>query len=87
MEIYMATNTQDAGNQMGAGLYLSVRKQIRSWSWRWNKKKLTEVSKREMESPWADVAEWLRAAHSLLDEKTVELTGRADGPNHVAAIE
>lgn len=60
----MATNTQDAGNQ--------TQKQIRPWSWRWNKKKLAEVSEREMESPWAGVAEWLRAAHSLLDEKAAE---------------
>ena len=68
----MTTNTQDAGNQMGAGLYLRVRKQIQSWSWRWNNNKLIEVSEREMESPWAGVAEWLRAAHSLLDEKAAK---------------
>ena len=74
----MVTNTQDAGNQIGAGFYLSVRKQIQSWSWRWNKKKLTELSEREMESPWAGVAEWLRAAHSLLDDKTVELARNPD---------
>ncbi|HEY2912534.1 MAG TPA: hypothetical protein VGK21_04190 [Candidatus Angelobacter sp.] len=78
----MATNTQDAGNQMGAGLYVRVRKQIRSWSWRWsqgwNTKKLTEVSEREIGSPWAGVAEWLRTAHSLLDEQTVEMTRSSD---------
>lgn len=72
MEICMTTNTQDAGNQMGAGLYLRVRKQIQSWSWRWNKKKLGEVSEHEVESPWTGVAEWLRAAHSLLDEKAAK---------------
>lgn len=68
----MTTHTQDAGNQMGAGLYVRVRTQIRSWSWRWSKKKPTEVSEREMESPWAGVAEWLRVAHSLLDEKAAK---------------
>ncbi|HEY2360774.1 MAG TPA: hypothetical protein VGK36_06650 [Candidatus Angelobacter sp.] len=83
----MATNTQDAGNQMGAGLYLSVRKQIRSWSWRWNNKKLTEVSEREMESPWAGVAEWLRAAHSLLDEQTAEMTRSGDRSRQVPVSE
>jgi hypothetical protein len=61
---------------MDAELYLRVRKQIRSWSWSWswiwNKKKLTEVSEAEMERPWAGVAEWLRAAHSLLDEKAAK---------------
>ena len=67
----MTTHTQDAGNQTGTGLYLRVRTQIRSWSWRWNKKK-TEVSEREIESPWAGVAEWLRVAHSLLDEKAAK---------------
>ena len=72
MEKFMTTNTQDAVNQMGAGLYLRVRKQIQSWSWRWNKKTLAEVSEREMESPWAGVAEWLRAAHSMLDEKAAK---------------
>lgn len=74
----MAINTQDAGNEMDTDLYLRARKQIRSWSWPWSaswgrgKKKLTEVSEREMERPWAGVAEWLRVAHSLLDEKTAK---------------
>jgi hypothetical protein len=70
----MVTKTQDAGNAMDAELYLRVRKQIRSWSWSWiwNKKKLTEVSKAEAERPWANVAEWLRVAHSLLDEKAAK---------------
>jgi len=60
----VATNTQDAGSQ--------TQKQIGSWSWRWNTKKPTEVSEREIEQPWAGVAEWLRAAHSLLDEKAAK---------------
>ena len=78
MEIQMTTHTQDAGNQMGAGLYVRFRKQIQAWSWRWNTNKLTEASEREMESPWAGVAEWLRAAHSLLDDKTVEMARNSD---------
>jgi hypothetical protein len=74
----MATNTQDAGNESYAGLYLRARRQIRSWSWGWGKKKLANVSEVETERPWAGVAEWLRVAHSLLDDKTVELTRNPD---------
>jgi hypothetical protein len=67
----MFTNTQDAGNAIDAGLYLRARKQIRSWSWSlgWSKKE-SHVSEVQTERPWAGLAEWLRAAHSLLDEKT-----------------
>jgi hypothetical protein len=72
----MFTNTQDAGSAMDARPYLRARKQIRSWSWgrswSWNKKKLTEVSEAEAERPWAGLAEWLRVAHSLLDEKAAK---------------
>jgi hypothetical protein len=72
----MATNTQDAGNAIDAGLYLRARKQIESWamsrSWGWSKKKLAHGSEAKMELPWAGVAEWLRVAHSLLDEKAVK---------------
>ena len=78
----MATNTQDAGNAIDPGLYLRARKQIRSWawpwSWFWDEKKLAHASEAKMERPWAGVAEWLRLAHSLLDDKTVELTRNAD---------
>ena len=42
------------------------------------KRNRTIVSEAETERPWAGVAEWLRAAHSLLDDKTVELTRNAD---------
>jgi len=74
----MATNTQDARNEIDAGLYLRARKQIRSWSWSWGKKKLTNESEAEMERRWVGVAEWLRVAHSLLDDKSAELTRNAD---------
>jgi hypothetical protein len=76
----MFTNTQDAGKELYAGRYLRVIKQVRYWSWfrGLGKKKLTNVSEAETERPWAGVAEWLRAAHSLLDDKTVVLTRNAD---------
>jgi hypothetical protein len=76
----MFTNTQDAGKEIYAGRYLRVIKQVRYWSWfrGQGKKKLTNVSEAETERPWAGVAEWLRAAHSLLDDKTVVLTRNAD---------
>ena len=82
----MSTDTQEAGNQIEAGLYLRAQKQIRSWSWGRSKRKSANLAEAEMARPWAGVAEWLRAAHSLLDEKNVELTGRADGSSHVATI-
>ncbi|HEY2169639.1 MAG TPA: hypothetical protein VGJ30_08445 [Candidatus Angelobacter sp.] len=70
----MATNTQPAGNEIRAGLFLRAKKQVRPWSWSWGrgKKKLTYVSEAEMERPWAGLAEWLRVAHSLLDEKAAK---------------
>ena len=74
----MFTNTQDAGNAIDAALYQRARKQIRSWSWGRGKKKFTNTAVAEIERPWAGVAEWLRVAHSLLDDKTVELTRNAD---------
>jgi hypothetical protein len=76
----MATKTQNAGNEIDAGFYLRARKQTRSWPWRWpwDKKKLTDISEAETERPWPGVAEWLRVAHSLLDEKAVEMTRNPD---------
>jgi hypothetical protein len=74
----MFTNTQDAGKEIDAGLYLRAMKQIQSWSWGRGKKKLTNASEAETERPWAGVAEWLRVAHSMLDEKAVELTRNAE---------
>jgi hypothetical protein len=78
----MFSNTQDAGKEIYAGRYLRALKQIRSWSWLRSrgrgKRKLTNVAEAETERPWAGVAEWLRAAHSLLDDKTVVLARNAD---------
>jgi hypothetical protein len=83
----MATDTQDAGNQIEAGLHLRAQKQIRSWSWRRSKKKSANLAETESERPWAGVAEWLRVAHSLLDEKTAELTRNAERPGQIRALE
>jgi len=74
----MFTNTQDVGKELNAGLYMRALKQIRSWSWRRGQKELTGLPEAETERPWAGLAEWLRVAHSVLDEKTVELTRNAD---------
>ena len=80
----MVTNTQDVGTKMDAGLCLHAKRQMRpwpwswAWAWGWGKKKMADLSKAETECPWAGVAEWLRVAHSLLDDKTVELSRNAD---------
>lgn len=65
----MATKTQD-DKDIGAGPYLRPKRQIQFW--RWGKKKSADFAEAEAERPWAGVAEWLRAAHSLLDEKAAE---------------
>jgi hypothetical protein len=74
----MATNTQAAGKKIYVGLYLRAKRQIRALSWGRGKKKPIHLSEAEMERPWAGLAEWLRVAHSLLDDKTVKLTRNAD---------
>jgi hypothetical protein len=43
-----------------AGLYLHTPHQVRFWG-------LGEPATRATEKPWAPLAEWLRAAHSLID--------------------
>ena len=78
MEIEMVTNTQVAGRGMNAGLYMRVKTHIRSLGWGWGNKKSTDFAEGETERPWTGLAEWLRAAHSLLDDKTVELTRNPD---------
>lgn len=83
----MFTNTQDAGKEIDAGLYLRVKRQLQTWSLGWGKKEFTNVADAEIERPWAGVAEWLRVAHSLLDEKTAELTRNAERSGQVRAIE
>jgi hypothetical protein len=83
----MIANTQDAGKVIYAGLYRRAKKQIRALNWGRGKKELTNLTEAETERPWAGLAEWLRVAHSLLDEKAVEPTRNADRPNQFRAIE
>jgi hypothetical protein len=65
----MAT-TQDAQKQrFYAGMFRRLG---------WKKRKVGNLQEAETERPWAGLAEWLRVAHSLLDEKTLELTRNAD---------
>ena len=65
----MAT-TQDAQKQrFYAGLFRRLG---------WDKMEFTSPAEPETERPWAGLAEWLRVAHSLLDDKTVELTRHVD---------
>ena len=44
----------------------------------WEKRELGSPAEAETERPWAGLAEWLRSAHSMLDDKTVELSRNAD---------
>jgi hypothetical protein len=67
------------GSRSILGFTCAAMKQIRSWFWSRGKKKLTNAAEVEQEHPWAGVAEWLRVAHSMLDEKAVELTLNTDG--------
>jgi hypothetical protein len=73
----MATNTQRAGNEIPAGLFLRAKKQVRSWRLGRSKKELIPPPA-QAERPWAGLAEWLRAAHSLLDDKNVGLARNPD---------
>jgi hypothetical protein len=82
----MIANTH-AGKVIYAGLYRRFKKQIRALNWGWGKKELTNLTEAETERPWAGLAEWLRVAHSLLDEKAVELTRNADRSSRFSAIE
>lgn len=83
----MLTSTQVAGREMNAGLYLRVKTQLQSLGWSWSKKKSTDFVEAEAERPWAGLAEWLRAAHSLLDEQDGELNHNTDRASQVCAIE
>jgi hypothetical protein len=87
MEMEMITSTQIASKGMNAGLYLRVKTHIQSLGWSWSKKKSTDLAEVETEHPWAGLAEWLRAAHSLLDEQTGELSRNSDQASQVCAIE
>jgi hypothetical protein len=83
----MATNTQSAGKEIDAGIYIRAKRHIRFWRMGRNKKELANLSGTETERPWAGLAEWLRVAHSLLDEKNSPLTRSVDRPNQLRAIE
>jgi hypothetical protein len=76
----MATHTQAVRKRIYIGLYLLARRQIHALGLGVgrSKEELVHRSETETERPWAGVAEWLRAAHSMLDEKNVELTHNAD---------
>ena len=75
----MATHTQAVRKRIYIGLYLLARRQIHAFSLGLGRNKaLVRRAQAETEPPWAGVAEWLRAAHSMLDEKNVELTHNAD---------
>jgi len=65
----MAT-TQDAQKQ---GFYAGLFRRLR-----WDKREFANPAEAETERPWAGLAEWLRVAHSMLDDKTVELSRNAD---------
>ena len=83
----MATSTQAAGTATNPGLYLRLKTHIRWLGWRWSKEKSTNCAEAEVERPWADVAEWLRVAHSLLDKQSGELNRNGDPSSQVPAID
>jgi hypothetical protein len=74
----MAINTQGSGNKVPAGLFLRAKEQARSWRLGRSKKELISIPQAQAERQWAGLAEWLRAAHSLLDDKTAELAGNPE---------
>ena len=53
----------------------------------WGKKELVHREEPGPEFRWAGLAEWLRVAHSLLDEKTAGLARNAEGAGPARAIE
>ena len=53
----------------------------------WRKKEVINPAEAEPEHRWSGLAEWLRAAHSLLDEKTAEMTRNAERSGQLRAIE
>jgi hypothetical protein len=74
----MTTNTPRDGSEISVGLFLRAKKQVRSWRLGRSKKKFISLPETHAERPWAGLAEWLRTAHSLLDDKTVELARNPD---------
>lgn len=53
----------------------------------WRKRELVHRQEPGPEHRWDGLAEWLRAAHSLLDEKTAEFTRNAERSGQVRATE
>ena len=76
----MATHTQAVRKRIYIGLYLLARRQIHALGLGLgrNKEESVRPSQAETDRPWAGLAEWLRTAHSTLDEKAVESTRSAD---------
>ena len=78
----MFSNTQESSKEINTGIYMRAKRQLRSLNWggrrSGSKKDSTNLAADETERPWAGLAEWLRVAHSLLDDKAVELTSNAD---------
>ncbi len=78
----MFSNTQEISKEINIGIYMRAKRQLRSFSWSGrrsgSKRDLTELATNEIERPWAGLAEWLRVAHLLLDDKAVELTSNPD---------
>jgi hypothetical protein len=78
----MFSNTQESSEEINTGIYMRAKRQLRSLNWSGrhsrSKRNLTNLAADEIERPWAGLAEWLRVAHSLLDDKTVELPRNAD---------
>ncbi|HZI59026.1 MAG TPA: hypothetical protein VFF39_19750 [Verrucomicrobiae bacterium] len=60
----MTLTMQKARNpRFYAGLYMRTKKKVRFWGWGRPEFRGTPVTK--VERPWAALADWLRAAHSL----------------------
>ena len=74
----MATTQNAREQRSNAGLFRRLG---------WGKKELINRAEAEPEHRWAGLAEWLRVAHSLLDEKTAELTGNAERSAQLRVIE
>lgn len=55
----MTTEGQEASKaKFYAGFYLRTRRRMRFWGW-------GNPAPKTVERPWAEVADWLRAAHSF----------------------
>ena len=78
----MFSNTQEISKEINIGIYMRAKRQLRSLNWSGrrsgSKKDFTELATDETERPWAGLAEWLRVAHLLLDDKAVEFTRNPD---------